>query len=233
MNFYSDEASFRAALSGIIYQGAFAGLPADTGYVSLVGGGGAPPLTYTMSSPGDGVYVFPAVDGFAQSVGQNAIGFPVRINGFSQSITAIGGYFFNLGYPGDFPVPVSGTLSLRLTDNGGTYSFGAPTSPTKSPGTFFGFTTTSPIISLELASPDERYASMTSLTTGFAAVPVPPEYVAPVLSWKQTAAGLSLTWADGALQAADTVDGTFTDAAGSSPLGITADRSARFYRLRR
>ena len=30
-----------------------------------------------------------------------------------------------------------------------------------------------------------------------------------------------------------TVNGTFTDAAGSSPLAITADRAARFYRLRR
>ena len=84
LNVYSDEASFRSALSGIVFEGLFAGLPADTGYVSLVGGGGTPPLTYTMSSPGDGVYVFPAVAGFAQSVGQNAIGFPVLINGFSQ-----------------------------------------------------------------------------------------------------------------------------------------------------
>ena len=233
LNVYSDEASFRSALSGIVLEGSFAGLPADTGYVSLVGGGGTPPLTYTMSSPGDGVYVFPAVAGFAQSIGQNAIGFPVLINGFSQSITAIGGYFFNLGYPGDLPVPVSGKLSLRVTDKSGTYSFAAPTSPVTSPGTFFGFTTTSPILSFELASPDERYASMTSLITGFAAVPEPPKEVAPVMSWTQTAAGLSLTWADGVLQAADTVNGTFADAPGSSPLVITADRTARFYRLRR
>ncbi len=56
---------------------------------------------------------------------------------------------------------------------------------------------------------------------------------APVLSWTRTAAGLSLTWTDGVLQAADAANGTFTDAAGSSPLVITADRAARFYRLRR
>ena len=56
---------------------------------------------------------------------------------------------------------------------------------------------------------------------------------APVLSWTKTAGGLSLTWTDGVLQASDMINGTFADAAGSSPLAVTADRAARFYRLRR
>ena len=129
-----------------------------------------------MSSPSDFLYIVAASAGFDQSVGQNNLDFPVVVGGFSRPINALGGYFFNSDL---FSVPQSGTLALSLTDSGGTYAFGTPTSPTTGPGTFFGFITTDPITSLSMDSAtDQRWAGVAHLTVGFAAVPEPSEYAA-------------------------------------------------------
>lgn len=56
----------------------------------------------------------------------------------------------------------------------------------------------------------------------------------PTMSFTPTATGMRITWANGTLQAADTLHGTFTDVPGvSSPHNVTPDGEAKFYRVRR
>jgi len=181
-NTYSDEASFLSALQAGAYTETFAGLTPDTVPTSLNFSGGIPSIGYTLSSPGDKLYIAGASAGFDKSVSQNNSGFPVVVGGISRPINAIGGYFFNT----DFDiVPVNGTLALSLTDSGGTYSFGTPTSPTTGPGTYFGFITTAPITALSMDSATSgSWTGVAKLTVGFAAVPEPSGYAA--------AAGLAL-----------------------------------------
>lgn len=149
---------------------------------SLNFSGGIPSIGYTLSSPGSELYIAGASAGFDKSVSQNQENFPVVVGGISLPINAIGGYFFNTD--SDI-VPVNGTLALSLTDSGGTYSFGTPTSPTTGPGTYFGFITTAPITALSMDSATSgSWAGVAKLTVGFAAVPEPSGYAA--------AAGLAL-----------------------------------------
>ena len=173
-NTYSDEASFLSALQSGAYTETFAGQTPNASPVSLNFSGGTPSIGYTLSSPGDSLFIVPASAGFDKSVGQNDLNLPVVIGGISQPINALGGYFFNADV--DF-VPINGTLALSLTDSGGTYSFGTPTSPTTGPGTFFGFITTAPITALSMDSATSgSFTGVARLTVGFAAVPEPSEY---------------------------------------------------------
>ncbi len=56
---------------------------------------------------------------------------------------------------------------------------------------------------------------------------------APVLFWIRGANGVSLNWTSGTLQSADVVNGTFSDVGGAtSPLVVTPNGAAKFYRLR-
>lgn len=175
-NTYSDEASFLSALQAGAYTETFASQTPSAVPTSLNFSGGTPSIGYTLSSPGDKLYIVPASAGFDKSVGQENLSFPVVVGGFSQPINALGGYFFNTDTS---DVPQSGTLALSLIDSGGTYSFGNLTSPTTGPGTFFGFITTAPITSLSYDSATaQRWTSVANLTVGFVAVPEPSEYAA-------------------------------------------------------
>ena len=173
---YSDEASFLSALQAGAYTETFASQTPNASPISLNFSGGTPAIGYTMSSPSDFLYIVPASAGFDKGVGQNTLTSPVVVGSFSRPINALGGYFFNTDISS---VPQSGTLALSLTDSGGTYAFGTPTSPTTGPGTFFGFINTVPITSLSLDSAtDQRWTGVAHLTVGFAAVPEPSEYAA-------------------------------------------------------
>lgn len=56
--------------------------------------------------------------------------------------------------------------------------------------------------------------------------------VPPTLSVARSGASITITYAGGTLQSSTTVNGTYTDVAGASPLSVTSADGSRFYRVK-
>ena len=152
---YTSAAAFQAALGLGSYTEGFATPPSGAPTTATFSGGA---FSYTVGAPG-GLY------GNGTLLGTNLPGETLTVTFTGAPVTAIGGSFWATDINDAFqPVPITLTLS------NGTVSTFTPLSDTA--GNFRGFTTSSAVASMTIASTAAVYAGMGSLTVG-AAAPIP------------------------------------------------------------
>jgi PEP-CTERM motif len=162
---YTTSASFLAQVAAGAYTEGFS-----------VGQAGSPPIlnysgagfSYTATSPGGNVYApgdnaVAGTDGFVGTSSPNTV---LVLTFTGGSPTAVGGEFFNTDYFDSF---VASAVKLTLSD-GSTRLY----TPASQAGTYTGFISTLPIMSLTFSAPGpDLYAALDNLTVGRSAVAVP------------------------------------------------------------
>ena len=162
---YTTLASFLAATTarGIDTFNDLDGGTGDAGPLSRSAG----IYNYTAAAPAAGGFYYVPMGGVDVALGTNLPVGPIILSGFSPSVSAIGGNFFNTNIS-DTVVP--STVTLTLVDGSGSTT---QTISLATANSFLGFVSTGPIISLSFSSGASLYPTVNNLILGQAATATP------------------------------------------------------------